>query len=362
VDRGQNMMHALCAQDVNGSGISFPVGCGAAGTVAATGEILDIPNAYEDRRFNKRFDARFGYHTNDLFTMPVSNRRGEIVGVLQLLNRLRPITDVDREFLLGISVFIGLALENAWFHSQLLAKEQLEHDFASLRDRLADTERISLVSEMFGGIVHEINNPLTFAMGFAELARDQEGLPDHVRAYLEKVMLGIDQTALAARRFQEFVERQTAERTQLNLAHALRQMTDLRSHEWARNDIQTALILESVPPVLAHESQMQLVLLYLIKNAEDALLRSEKDRQLRIHLSGAADQVRVEIYDSGPSVDPDMKPRLFQPFFTTKSKGAGAGLGLAMAASIVQQHHGNIRVESESGRGATFILELPAAI
>ncbi len=357
VDRGRNVLQSLIAQDVVGDKISLPIGTGIAGTVAATGEVLDIPDAYADDRFDRRFDGRFGFYTNDLFALPVCNRRGEIVGVLELLNRLRPITASDREFLLGISVYIGLALENAWLYSHVLTKERLEQELTGSRERLAETGRLS---EAFREVNDEIQNPLTFAMGYLELARDQHELRGPVRTYLEQVTRSINQTAAAARRFQEFVE-QRKEIVPMHLGDALKDLSEMRSQEWDRNNIKTTLILESVPPVLVREDEMRLVLLYLIKHAEDSVLQSKSNRELRIHLGRGDQCVQVLIRDSGPGIVPDLQPRLFDPFFNTKPGTTGTGLGLAIANSIVEQHNGQIRFQSERGKGTTFVIELPAA-
>ena len=359
VDRPRNTLHSLVAQEVEDIEISLPLGSGIAGTVAMTGEVIDVLDAYADCRFERRFDERLGYHTNDLFALPVYNRQGDIAGVLELLNRLRPITAADREFLFGISVYIGLALQNAWSHTQLRAKEQLEQQLVTLRDRLAETEQVSLTSELFNHVLNEINNPLAVAMGYAELARDLE-IPTKVRTYLEKITRGIDQTATAARKFREFIDGEKQERSPVSLGGVLRQISDLRAQDWERQNIETALFLETVPPVFAHEGQMQLVVLYLVKNAEAALLQSEGKRKLRIHLSATAEQVRVEVYDSGPSRTPEVQQRLLQPPFIARSQHRSSSLGLAIAFSIVEQHNGRIQLESKDGTGNNFIIELPA--
>src|SRR5579863_4240344 len=91
VDRAKGILRSIVAHDVNNRDIFVPLGTGIAGTVAVTGEVLDIQDAYAEPRFARSFDERLGYHTKDLFTLPVYDRRGEIIGVLQLLNRLQPI-------------------------------------------------------------------------------------------------------------------------------------------------------------------------------------------------------------------------------------------------------------------------------
>jgi phosphoserine phosphatase RsbU/P len=134
VDRERKELRSIVAQDVLGTGIRLEIGSGIAGTVATTGEIIDIPDAYADRRFNQSIDVALQYRTKDIYCMPIVNRAAETVGVLQLLNRKVPFQDDDLEFLRSISVHIGLALENAWLHNQVLEKRRMEQELALARD------------------------------------------------------------------------------------------------------------------------------------------------------------------------------------------------------------------------------------
>jgi signal transduction protein with GAF and PtsI domain len=197
VDRAGKTLHSLVAQEVEDIDLMLPIGKGIAGTVAATGEVLDVPDAYADLRFDRRFDQKLQFYTHDIFALPVYDRQGDIVGVLELLNRAREITNTDREFLFGISVYIGLALQNAWSHAQVRKKGEHQHELFSLRDDLAETEQLSLTSELFQHVVQEISNPLADAISYAELARNLEPLPKELRAYLEKITQGLDRTATA---------------------------------------------------------------------------------------------------------------------------------------------------------------------
>jgi signal transduction histidine kinase len=308
---------------MEGPEITVPIGVGVAGTVAATGEILDIIDAYADPRFARQFDRKSGYYTNDLFALPVCNREGEIVGVLQLLNRLRPITPSDREFLLGISVYIGLALENSFFHAQMLARQQRPND------QPPET-------------VHDTNDPLTFALGYLELAPDERDLPAPVWNHLQSVRKGIKGTAAAAVKFREFLTQQKPDLAPINLGEALRQLSEQQAETWDRNNIKTTLIAETAPPVYAYENEMRLVLSYLIKNAEAAVLRSSSNRQLRIHSWCTGKSVHVSIHHDGPAAE------------------SGTSRGFAIANLIVQQYKGQILFESTPDKGTTFLIELPA--
>ncbi len=360
VDRAPKMLHSLVAQGIQDFEISLPVSSGIAGTVATSAEILDVPDAYADSRFEQRFDGALDYHTNDIFALPVFNRHGDVVGVLELLNRLQPISPRDREFLIGISVYIGLALENAWLHSQIVAKERLEEELVALRDRLAQMEQLSLMAQVFHAIGHEVNNPLTFARGYAELARHEAGVTPTMSAYLKKIESGIDRTAATVRKFQRFSEEPEGEFSPVDLGRTIRHVCELRAREWTLKGIHADINIGEAPQVLAHEGQMQLVLLHLIKNAEEAILRSGAGGRILIQLSRSDQQAQIEIKDSGLGIAREIQPLVFQPFFTTKSKGSGTGFGLAMVHSIVSQHKGQIRFESKDGGGTKFIVALPA--
>ena len=129
---GRIHLKSLAAQEVDQE-IRLAVGSGIAGTVARDGEIIDIPDAYQDARFDQSFDAKLGFRTNDIYCMPVRNPEGVIVGVLQLLNRSRALTEDDEEFLADISVHIGLAVENATRHLEILEKERIEQQLELAR-------------------------------------------------------------------------------------------------------------------------------------------------------------------------------------------------------------------------------------
>jgi len=126
VNRDRRELTSLVAQGVSRSPIHLSFGSGIAGVVAASGDTLDIPDAYSDKRFNPKIDSEVGYRTQDIYCMPIVSRDGRIVGVLELLNRAAPFKNDDLQFLRDISVHIALALENAWLHTQLLEKRKMD--------------------------------------------------------------------------------------------------------------------------------------------------------------------------------------------------------------------------------------------
>jgi sigma-B regulation protein RsbU (phosphoserine phosphatase) len=134
VDEKTNEIWSLIAHGLEKQEIRLPLGKGIAGHVAQTGEVVLIPDAYADPRFNPEVDKRTGYRTRNILCLPIRNKAGKIIAALQLLNKQTGVfTDEDAEFLLTLSGHMALALENAQLHQALLDKERLEKELALAR-------------------------------------------------------------------------------------------------------------------------------------------------------------------------------------------------------------------------------------
>ncbi len=119
-----------------------------------------------------------------------------------------------------------------------------------------------------------------------------------------------------------------------------------------------------LPPLWGDVHQLHQVVVNLVSNAHQAMRQVSGPR--RLSLSTRSDPqrgyVHLEVVDTGPGIPPEIRASIFEPFFTTKSTGQGTGLGLSLCRGIVENHGGLIRVESEPGRGATFLVELPLGV
>ncbi|MGH9787693.1 MAG: PP2C family protein-serine/threonine phosphatase [Candidatus Acidiferrales bacterium] len=134
VDRETQELWSLVAQGLEQREIRLPMGKGIAGAVAETGEEINLPDAYADARFDREFDQRFGYRTRSLLCVPIKDRDGKIVGVLQLLNKADGgFTRDDLEFLESLSVHFAVALENARLHRESLERQKMERELTLAR-------------------------------------------------------------------------------------------------------------------------------------------------------------------------------------------------------------------------------------
>ena len=139
--------------------IRLPVGKGLAGYVAETGEIINIPDAYNDPRFNPDVDKRTGYRTNNMLCMPMKNKDGNIIGVFQLLNKKGGVFEkVDEQFIDALSSHASVAIENA-----RLAQEMVK------------SERLTAVGRMASTIIHDIKNPMGTLRVYAQVMKKKSG-------------------------------------------------------------------------------------------------------------------------------------------------------------------------------------------
>jgi signal transduction histidine kinase len=363
VDRKEKLLRSFLAQGVEAFEITLPIGEGLAGVVALNGEPLEVLNPYADPRFHKDIDDLLGYRTNDVLCLPIQNRERELVGVLQLLNRRQPITAADKEFLTSMSTYLGIALHNAWLHRELEASRNAERELRRVADRLAQAEKVSALNEIIAGVIHEMKNPLTVAVGNCFLVREETGVPTAVRARVETIKLAIDRALKVAANFMDFARETSGQRSPADINRLIRQTAHLLDYEFRRNSTRLALDLEKVPALTIDAGSIQQVLVNLFKNAQYAA--SARNQAPAVSVASRFDAgkrvIRVEVIDNGAGIPESARSKIFQPFFTTKAAGIGTGLGLAVSSRIIEAHQGTLTFESNPNDGTTFRIELPVA-
>jgi signal transduction histidine kinase len=362
VDSDQKMIRSLVAQGLERE-IRLAIGTGVAGTVAATGTSLDIPDAYQDSRFDPAFDRALGYHTNDVFCCPIANSEGGIVGVLQLLNRTRPFTSEDEFFLSDMSGHIALAFERACFFDEIVNKRKLEQELLLVRDRLAQNEKMSLIGELISGVVHEVKNPLAALVGHCALLKEEAAPYEHLTKRIETLESSSKRALKVIQNFLGFARKQDGARVLANVNDLLRQTMELLSYEWKARGIAVDQRLFAAVPVLVEVGEIQQVFLNIFKNAQDAINQGKRGGILTVYSSHDLEKgsVLVAIGDNGPGISLQVTSKIFEPFVTTKPKGVGTGLGLSISRRIIEEHNGTIWFESNEQHGTIFYIQLPKA-
>jgi two-component system NtrC family sensor kinase len=236
--------------------------------------------------------------------------------------------------------------------------------------QLLQAEKLSAIGQLVAGVAHELNNPLTSVIGYAQLVEEElrEAGDAPVRTSTElahdvrRIAEESERAAKIVRNLLAFARRQTAARSPQDIADLASRVLSLRSYEFRLNTIEVETAFEpGLPRVLADTSQLQQALLNLVLNAEQAM-RSRTPKRLRVGARFDADAGAVELFvgDTGHGITDENLPRIFDPFFTTRDVGEGTGLGLSICYGIVRDHGGQIAVKSRVGEGTTFSLLLPA--
>ena len=228
-----------------------------------------------------------------------------------------------------------------------------------MQERLLQSEKMVSVGQLVSGVAHELNNPLTGIMGFAQLllARD---LDEKTEGDVETIYREAERAAKIVQNLLSFARRKRTEKEPANLNSLLERVLELRNYDLQVKSIDLELQLDpKLPETMVDANQIQQVFLNLIINAEQAILAEKERGTLKVRTMREQGNIRVTFEDDGPGMEEGTLRRVFDPFFTTKEVGEGTGLGLTICYGIIDEHDGRIWAESQPGRGTTFIIELP---
>ena len=247
------------------------------------------------------------------------------------------------------------------------ARERLK----STQAQLLQAEKLSAIGQLVAGVAHELNNPLTSVIGYAQLleeevqsGRIEESGRDQFGRDLRRIAEESERAARIVRNLLAFARRQTAARMPHDVADLFGRVLSLRTYEMRLNNVALDVAFDqNLPQVIVDGSQLQQALLNLVLNAEQAM-RNRTPRRLRVGARYDEPSASVELFirDSGHGISPANLSRIFDPFFTTRDVGEGTGLGLSICYGIVRDHGGQISVDSTVGEGTTFSVLLPARV
>jgi signal transduction histidine kinase/ActR/RegA family two-component response regulator len=233
-----------------------------------------------------------------------------------------------------------------------------------LQERLLQSEKMASVGQLVSGVAHELNNPLTGVMGFAQLllARD---IDETSRAQVRTIYGEAERAAKIVQNLLSFARRRKPAKEMADVNALLAQVLELRSYDFAIRNISLDMELDQrAPRCWVDPDQVQQVFFNVVKNAEQAMIEARGAGRLTVRSSaldgeGGGRGIRVTVSDDGPGIAPEVLRRIFDPFFTTKEAGQGTGLGLTISYSIIDEHGGRIWAENRAEGGTAFMIEVP---
>jgi len=241
-------------------------------------------------------------------------------------------------------------------------RRMIEEEKKDLEEKAQLASRLSITGEMAANVAHEVNNPLTSIIGYADWLL-QHDIPDEIRRDIEVINIQAERASEILDRLLTFAGQHDVNRDQVDINRVVETAIEVRSYSLAKNNIEVIYQLAAdLPKTMVDSGQLQQVFLNLIINAETSIAEAHDKGMLMIKTETFDNHIRVSIKDDGLGITEENLNKIFQPFFSTRETGKGTGLGLSICHGIISKHGGRIYVESEFGHGATFIVELPITV
>ena len=233
-----------------------------------------------------------------------------------------------------------------------------------VENQLHQSEKLTALGQLAGGIAHDFNNLLQAILGYAQLMKANPGNSDLLQRSLSVVESAALDGSETVRRIQQFARLRPEERFMpVDMNHIIQDAVAITRPRWEEKiahdsrPMELRLDLRAVQHINGRSAALTEAMTNLVLNAMDAM---PEGGTLTISTKDAGETVAVGVTDTGTGMPEHVRRRVFEPFFSTKGE-SGSGLGLSMTYSIVRRHGGDIRVESEPGRGTTFTLVIPSA-
>ena len=240
-----------------------------------------------------------------------------------------------------------------------IERKQAEERERRLQLQLNLSSRLASLGLMVEGITHEINNPLSSVIGFAQMLM-YEDLPENIKNDVKMINDNAQRIADIMNNLLTFARQQNLQRTYININDIIRATLQMQAHSLESHNITVIPQLDpALPSTMADATLLQQAFLNLIINAETEMKQAHGKGNLLIKTTLISDTIQISFTDDGPGITEANLTHLFDPFFSTRGVGHGTGLGLSVCYGIINEHNGQIYVQSQPGKGAVFTVELP---
>ncbi len=339
VDDIKKELWSKVLQGENMAEIRLPIGKGIAGVVAETGETVNIPDVYEDDRFNPDFDKKTGYRTRSMLCMPMKNKDDKIIGVFQLINKNDGIfTGEDEEFIAAFSTHASIAVENARLAQEMVANE-----------------RLSAVGRMASAIIHDIKNPMGTLRVYAQVMKRKSGNEDAAKL-ADEMIHQVDRFVNMTQEILDFTRGVSSMNiVELDFGEVMDSVLNFISSDLEKNNVSLVRKVEFKGKMKMDQDKVVRVFYNIASNARDAMPEGGSLTVSTVEENGF---VKIEFTDSGTGMPEEVKKRIFEPF-VTHGKKHGTGLGMAIVKKVIDDHQGKIEIDSEIGKGTTIRIYLP---
>jgi signal transduction histidine kinase len=229
----------------------------------------------------------------------------------------------------------------------------------ALREALGRAERMAAIGHIAASVAHQVGTPLNLISGYVQMMKEKAGNTPEDWHRLAIIQVQIQKMSNALRTLLEQTRRPVLQLGAVDMAQLVGHVCEIVAPALEAADVSLNLsVHEPLPAIVADAGQLEVALFNLVSNSLDAMPHGGT---LDVTVSPTDDTVRLVCKDTGSGILPELLPRIFEPWVTTKPTGRGTGLGLSITHDTVLAHGGTIDVRSNPGLGTEFIIDLPAA-
>jgi len=241
----------------------------------------------------------------------------------------------------------------------VIERKQTELKRQRLEEQLRHADRLATIGQLAAGIAHELNNPLGDILGFAQLASNQQDLPEQTYQDLYRIVKSTLYAREVIKKILLFSRQSVPHEGKINLNILIQEWMDFFTFRCKKSGIEMEVQMDQkLPDIEGDASQINQIIVNLVVNAIHAM---PDGGRLTIKTANEIDGISLEIMDTGIGIEEEIKDKVFLPFFTTKDVDQGTGLGLSVVYGIVQEHGGVITLSSRVGEGTSFKVKFKKA-
>jgi PAS domain S-box-containing protein len=251
----------------------------------------------------------------------------------------------------------GKEIATVGIFKDLRERLRMERDLQRIREALLQSEKLAAMGRLTSQIAHELNNPIYGIMNTLELLKTEIPPENKRRKILDLSLSEIQRLSEMLRNMLSFSKPEEEARKRINLNELIEGILLMMEKQMKEASVKMVTQFDpEISEIMASTNQMRQVILNMVKNAKEAM---PKGGTLTVKTEREDPRVLIRIQDTGTGIPEEIRNKIFEAFFTTKQKVKGVGLGLSVCYGIIKDHGGEIKVDSEEGKGTTFTISLP---